>query len=113
MIKILILLLLGFTNIVDGAELKKKYKWQKIVYITMGPVSFYPKEVTITPGTRVVWYNNSDSSHNAYPIKPKYLINDQSYSKLFKKEGVYKYYCIPHKAMGMKGTINVVKRKKK
>lgn len=77
----------------------------------MGPREFYPKDIIIEPGTKVVWYNNSTYTHNVYPLIKKYLTKNKAYGKLFKTVGIYKYHCVPHRAMGMTGTI-IVKEKK-
>ena len=81
-----------------------------------GPYAFGPAAVRIDPGTTVTfeWVSNT---HNI-------LIEDQpsdsgwsgveaiensgfSHEHTFETEGVYKYYCQPHLALGMKGAIVV------
>ncbi|WP_049934860.1 halocyanin domain-containing protein [Haloplanus natans] len=81
-----------------------------------GPYAFGPAAVRIDPGTTVTFEWVSDT-HNV-------LIQEQpsgagwsghetiensgfTYEHTFETEGVYKYYCQPHLALGMKGAIVV------
>jgi len=81
-----------------------------------GPYAFGPAAVRVDPGTTVTFEWVSDT-HNV-------LIEDQpsgagwggveaientgfSHEHTFETEGIYKYYCQPHLALGMKGAIVV------
>jgi halocyanin-like protein len=81
-----------------------------------GPYAFGPAAVRVDPGTTITFEWVSDT-HNV-------LIEDQpsgagwggveaientgfSHEHTFETEGVYKYYCQPHLALGMKGAIVV------
>ncbi|MFB6166250.1 MAG: halocyanin domain-containing protein [Haloarculaceae archaeon] len=81
-----------------------------------GTYAFAPPAVRIDPGTEVTfeWVSNT---HNV-KIEDKPDGSDWSgesavknegytYSHTFETEGVYKYYCEPHLALGMKGAIVV------
>ena len=71
---------------------------------------FVPDVVKIKPGQSVIWTNNTKILHNVVfdlANKSSYLKRGESYLKIFKEKGVYKYYCEPHRAMGMAGTVIV------
>ncbi|HKJ41645.1 MAG TPA: plastocyanin/azurin family copper-binding protein [Sunxiuqinia sp.] len=90
---------------------------------------FLPGKLTITQGNRVVWINTSDLVHtvtcdrqqaikakdvalpdNAKAFDSGKLNPGNMYSKEFSTPGIYRYFCIPHEALGMTGEI-IVKKK--
>jgi plastocyanin len=87
--------------------------------VTVGPGSelrFDPEELTIEPGTTVVWEWDSDG-HN---VVPDSIPSDASweghepienagftYQHTFDVEGTYDYVCTPHEQAGMVGSIQV------
>jgi len=87
------------------------------VSVEVGPGNvFRPFEVVITSGTTVEWVWR-DGGHNvvvsARPEQSEWAghgaIEDDGYvyEHEFTVEGTYRYYCSPHRAQGMTGTIHV------
>ena len=72
---------------------------------------FLPSRVKIKVGDSVEWINNSTTMHNVVAedgsFKSKMLKKDDKFSFKFEKKGTFKYFCQPHKAMGMKGEVIV------
>jgi len=81
-----------------------------------GPYGFGPAAVRIDPGTKVVFDWVSDT-HNVLPEEQPSGAGWEghepientgfSYEHTFETEGVYTYYCQPHRALGMKAAIVV------
>jgi plastocyanin len=72
--------------------------------------AFKPRTVTIQKGDQVVW-KRVNGSHTVTFRKGPY---DKSLNKAhprrartFKKRGTFRYYCRPHRALGMKGKVVV------
>jgi halocyanin-like protein len=78
-----------------------------------GPYGFGPAAVNVDPGTTVVWeWTGKGGSHNVVATDGSYesdLVGDSgaTFERTFEDETVSKYYCGPHKAMGMKGAVVV------
>lgn len=62
-------------------------------------------------GDTVIWKNESGGEHNVIAndgsFKSNMLEKGQLYALVFEKKGSFKYYCQPHRIMGMKGIIEV------
>ncbi|SFP21179.1 halocyanin domain-containing protein [Halolamina pelagica] len=77
------------------------------------PYGFGPPAVRIDPGTTVVWeWTGRGGSHNVVAEDGSFeseLVGEagHTFSHTFENEGTYKYVCIPHEALGMKGAIVV------
>jgi halocyanin-like protein len=76
-----------------------------------GPYGFGPAAVRVDPGTKVTW-KWVGGTHNVVEENGEYeseLTGEKgfTYSRTFEEEGVSKYYCNPHKQMGMKGAVVV------
>jgi plastocyanin len=90
--------------------------------------SFEPKTITVKTGDTVVWKNVSDMPHtvtdvpslaataqdaalppNAKEFDSGLISPGKDYSHTFTVPGTYKYFCIPHEAAGMLGTVIVSK----
>jgi plastocyanin len=83
--------------------------------------SFEPKTITVKAGNTVVWKNASDMTRSvtdvaslavtakdaALPPNAKEFNSGHSYK--FTVPGTYKYFCIPHEAAAMVGTVIVSK----
>ena len=91
--------------------------------VTVGPggnLSYDPAELTIQPGTTVVWSWDSDN-HNVVPsAQPddadwggteggdsQTYDTGHEYEYTFEVEGDYEYYCTPHQQAGMTAAITV------
>ncbi|WP_435129872.1 halocyanin domain-containing protein [Halobaculum sp. D14] len=78
-----------------------------------GAYAFAPAAVAVSPGTTVVWkWTGKGSMHNVVDVDGGFesdLLNEQgaTFEHTFDATGTYKYYCEPHKAMGMKGAVVV------
>ncbi|MDS0260633.1 halocyanin domain-containing protein [Haloarcula sp. S1CR25-12] len=80
-----------------------------------GAYAFDPPAVRVTPGTEVVWtWTGSGGGHNVVsdgdgPLDSGELVSEQgtTYSHTFEEYGIYKYVCVPHKGLGMKGAVVV------
>lgn len=79
--------------------------------ITMS--AFAPKEVTVAPGTQVVWINHDQMPHTATSVDKRFdsraLDTDDQYTTTFNEEGDYAYYCSVHPFMT--GIVHVRKKR--
>jgi plastocyanin len=80
--------------------------------------AFRRAEITVAPGTEVVWTNKGRSEHDVMPVDggdwgvaPSAFGPDVTYSYRFTEPGTYAYYCTLHgtKTKGMIGTVTVPK----
>jgi plastocyanin len=64
---------------------------------------FGPKEITVTPGTKVVWTNHDEAPHTVASkdksFTSKGLDTDDKFDHTFDKEGDFDYYCTLHPFM--------------
>ena len=71
--------------------------------------AYEPKEITIAPGTKVVWTNQDDVPHTVTGAEKKFsspvLDTGQKFSYTFGAEGEYSYYCTIHPKMTGKVTV--------
>ncbi|MFB6107254.1 MAG: halocyanin domain-containing protein [Haloplanus sp.] len=81
-----------------------------------GPYAFSPPAMRVDPGTTVTFEWVSDTHNVLVEDKPSGAdwqghegIETQGFSfdHTFETEGIYKYYCQPHRALGMKGAVVV------
>lgn len=78
-----------------------------------GAFGFGPAAVRVDPGTTVVWeWTGDGGSHNVVAQDGAFGSDmtdaaGHTFEHTFDAEGVTKYYCEPHKAMGMKGAVAV------
>ncbi len=87
---------------------------------------FVPQTVTIQAGETVEWRNASPMAHTvtadpakagdpahvalpegAQPFDSGFVQPGGSYRHRFEVPGTYRYFCIPHEAAGMVGTVEV------
>ena len=65
--------------------------------------AFTPKEITVKPGTKVVWINHDETPHaisasdKAYVSKA--MDTDDRYEHVFASEGDFSYFCVLHPFM--------------
>ena len=71
--------------------------------------SFGPKTVTISKGDKVIWKNKAGSHTVTFNNGSfdKSISGDDRVSRKFTQRGTYRYYCRPHKSLGMKGKVVV------
>lgn len=83
------------------------------ITVSMEDDFFEPAEVTVEPGTTVTWVQNGDNGHTSTSYDGLWdsgLIDggaEGSVSYTFDEPGTYEYYCGPHEAIGMVGTVTV------
>ena len=80
--------------------------------VKMKGMDFIPKELYVQIGDTVRWVNESDTWHNVIAINKAFKSDNiekkgDTFEFVFSKSGEYKYYCKPHRMMGMKGTVFV------
>ena len=76
-----------------------------------GNFGFGPAAVQVDPGTTVTWEWVA-GSHNVVDDAGNFeseLTNEEgfTFTQTFDEEGVVKYFCMPHKSMGMRGVVVV------
>jgi plastocyanin len=73
--------------------------------VTIDNFTFTPAQITVAPGTRVVWTNRDDIPHtvvdaaNPRAVKSPPLDTDDVYARVFDKPGTYSYFCSLHPHM--------------
>lgn len=79
------------------------------VRIGIDNFAFAPAELSVTPGTTVIWTNHDDIPHTVTStdgaFKSHALDTGDSFSFTFEKPGSYRYFCSLHPHMV--GTIKV------
>lgn len=92
-------------------------------------LNYEPASVTIQAGDTVKWLNTSQLVHTvtadpdeaknddsvalpdgAEPFDSGELAANETFTHTFEEPGTYKYFCIPHEAAGMIGTVIVEQR---
>ena len=80
--------------------------------VKIAKFAFEPKEITIAPGTRVVWTNGDETPHtvtgNDKSFASKGLDTDDKFEHVFSKEGDFGYICTVHPFMT--GVVHVHKQ---
>jgi halocyanin-like protein len=77
------------------------------------PYTFAPPAIKIATGTTVTWkWTGLGGSHNVVSEDGSFeskLTSDKghTFEHTFDTTGTYKYFCSPHKSMGMKGVVVV------
>ncbi|MFC7078681.1 halocyanin domain-containing protein [Haloarcula halophila] len=111
----------GWFDDVSNFEGTVDSRGQDTVEITVGAegnngaYAFDPPAVMVSPGTEVVWsWNGEGGGHNVVsdgdgPLDSGDPVSEAgtTYSHTFESEGIYKYVCTPHEALGMKGAVVV------
>jgi plastocyanin len=83
------------------------------VTVSMEDNYFDAPNVTVEPGTTVTWVQNGQNPHTTTSYDGLWdsgIIEGGSggtFSFTFEEPGTYGYYCIPHEAQGMTGTVTV------
>lgn len=78
-----------------------------------GNLAFSPVAIRVDPGTKVVWeWTGKGGSHNVVDKGGSFesdltAQSGATFEHTFDSEGTFKYYCQPHKALGMKGAVVV------
>ena len=73
------------------------------VDISISKFAFAPKEITIAPGTKIIWTNHDETPHtvtsNDKSFASKGLDTDDKFEHTFAKEGDFSYICTVHPFM--------------
>ena len=73
------------------------------VEVTITKFAFAPKDVTVAPGTRIVWTNHDEAPHtvtsNDKTFASKGMDTDDKYDHTFTTEGDFGYICAVHPFM--------------
>jgi plastocyanin len=82
------------------------------VEVAITKFAFAPKEVTVAPGTRIVWTNRDETPHtvtsSTKAFASKGLDTDDTFEHTFDGEGDFAYICTVHPFMT--GVVHVRKR---
>jgi plastocyanin len=82
------------------------------VEVKIAKFQYGPKEITIAPGTKVVWTNGDETPHtvtsNDKSFASKGLDTDDKFEHVFSKEGDFGYICTVHPFMT--GVVHVHKQ---
>jgi halocyanin-like protein len=77
-----------------------------------GAFAFDPPAVQVDPGTTVVWeWTGEGGTHNVVELDESFSSGDPTddpdatFEHTFEEEGLSKYYCNPHRSLGMKGAV--------
>ena len=80
--------------------------------VTITKFAFAPKEITVAPGTKVVWTNKDETPHtvasNDKSFASKGLDTGDTYEHTFEREGDFAYICTVHPFMT--GVVHVHKQ---
>src|SRR5258706_5135734 len=82
------------------------------VDVNIAKFAYGPKEITVTPGTRVTWINHDETPHtvtgNDKSFGSKGLDTDDKFEHTFATEGDFNYICTLHPFMT--GVVHVRKQ---
>ncbi|HSL00756.1 MAG TPA: plastocyanin/azurin family copper-binding protein [Rubrobacteraceae bacterium] len=89
--------------------------WAQDQEVTVGMDDnfFEPANITVEPGTTVTWVQNGSNPHTTTSYDGLWdsgMIeggSGGSFSFTFDEPGTYDYFCIPHEAQGMVGSVTV------
>ncbi len=78
-----------------------------------GPFAFDPPAVHVDPGTTVTWEWTGNGTHNVVAENGAFESGDATsdasttFEYAFDEEGMFKYFCRPHRGLGMRGAVVV------
>ncbi|MGO9447024.1 MAG: cupredoxin family copper-binding protein [Thiobacillaceae bacterium] len=65
--------------------------------------SFQPREITVAPGTKIIWTNHDEVPHTVTSADKSFasmaLDTDDRFEHTFMREGDFQYYCVVHPYM--------------
>jgi len=74
--------------------------------------AFAPKEITVAPGTRIIWTNRDETPHTVTSTNKSFaskgLDGDDKFEHTFTSEGDFSYFCTVHPFMT--GVVHVRKQ---
>ena len=79
--------------------------------VTITALSFEPQSLEIDFRDTVLWINKSSRTHQIIDERGSFrspvLTRHDSFYHVFRKSGVFAYYCKRHRKSGIKGTVRV------
>ena len=82
------------------------------VDLNIAKFAFAPKEITVAPGTKIIWTNRDDTPHTVASsdksFASKGLDTDDTFEHTFASEGDFSYICTVHPFMT--GVVHVRKQ---
>ena len=82
------------------------------VDLNIAKFAYAPKEITIAPGTKIIWTNRDETPHtvtsNDKSFASKGLDTDDKFEHTFASEGDFSYFCTVHPFMT--GVVHVRKQ---
>jgi plastocyanin len=79
--------------------------------ISVKNYAFNPKELTVSPGTTVVWHNDDSVRHTVTSDTGLFdgnLPGGADFQFTFSQPGTYPYYCKPHGGPGEQGMSGII-----
>lgn len=80
----------------------------------MGYYKFGPAAVAVSPGTVVTWeWTGRGGEHDVAALEGSFDSGDPvraagtTFDRTFDAPAVYRYYCTPHRSLGMRGAVFV------
>ena len=74
-----------------------------VVDVDIAKFAFAPKDITVAPGTKIVWTNHDETPHtvasNDKSFASKGLDTDDRFEQTFSREGDFAYICSVHPFM--------------
>ena len=88
------------------AALESQQNQARQAAVTIDNFKFSPQEITVAPGTTVVWTNKDDVPHTVVTtdkkVKSKALDTGETFSFTFTDAGTFDYFCSVHPKMTAK-----------
>ena len=75
----------------------------QVVKVDIARFAYGPKDITVAPGTRIVWTNHDEAPHTVTSkdktFASKGMDTDDSFDHTFEREGDFEYLCTVHPFM--------------
>jgi plastocyanin len=75
----------------------------KTIDLDIAKFAFMPKEITVAPGTKIVWRNRDEAPHTVASTNKSFaskgLDTDDKFEHTFDREGDFTYICTVHPFM--------------
>ena len=83
-----------------------------VVEVDIAKFAFAPKDITVAPGTKIVWTNHDEAPHTVASTDKSFvskgLDTDDRFEQTFSREGDFAYICSVHPFMT--GVVHVHKQ---
>jgi plastocyanin len=104
--------LVACAALVLGVAHSRAASTPQTVELGIAKFAFAPKEITVAPGTKIVWTNHDDTPHTVAgsdkSFASKGLDTDDKFEHTFDREGDFNYVCTVHPFMT--GVVHVRKQ---